>query len=93
MPLLAQLVRRTSGAFSMLVTVRNATKIHIDKISHEEDDSSNSSAKGLTFVHSTFSKTTVSRSKEATLLAFVTRDIDSALELNGSGRETAYDFS
>jgi hypothetical protein len=93
MPFLAQLVRRSSGAQMLLMTVRSATKDHIEKIAKAEDEKDPHVAaapKGQSsfhFVHSSLSPNVIRRSTEAKTLAFVTKAIDSALELNGSSPE------
>lgn len=66
----------------LLLTVRSATKDHIGEIT--EARASNA---GFSFVHSGLSQGAIPRSKEAKLLAFVTKAIDSALELNGSAQQ------
>jgi hypothetical protein len=81
MPFLAQLIRRSSGALMLLMTVRSATKDYIEKISGREEGNRNGN---LQFVHSRFSKMEAERSTEAKLLASVTREVDAALEKNGS---------
>jgi hypothetical protein len=93
MPFLAQLVRRSSGAQMLLMTVRSATKDHIEKIAKAEDEKDPHVAaapKGQSsfhFVHSSLSPNVITRSTEAKTLAFVANAIDSALELNGSTPE------
>ena len=87
MPFLAQLVRRTSGALMLLLTVRSATKDHIGDIVEEI-----TSNKGFSFVHSGLSPP-VPRRKEAELLAFVARAIDDALERNGRVEATELKMS
>jgi hypothetical protein len=93
MPFLAQLVRRTSGALMLLMLVRSATKDHIEAITNGEDQDDTSvtaPSKGATkfrFIHSTLSRNVVTRGTEARLLAFVTKAIDSALELNGMSQD------
>jgi hypothetical protein len=87
MPFLAQLVRRTSGALYMIMTVRNATKDHIEKITNLEDEEPRSTPSGFTFVHSGLSEPVIPRRKEAKLLAFVTKTLDYALEWNGISQE------
>ncbi|KAF8854311.1 hypothetical protein BDZ45DRAFT_45449 [Acephala macrosclerotiorum] len=95
MPFLAQLVRRSSGAQMLLMTVRTATRDQIEKIARAEYASGTASSrssgndigggsKGFQFVHSSFSEVKVTRSTEAKLLACVTRAVDEALEANGS---------
>jgi len=76
-------VRRTSGALMLLLTVRSATKDHIGEIT----SGTPASHSGFSFVHSGLSKDSIPRSKEAKLLSFVTKAIDSALELNGSAQQ------
>ena len=86
MPFLTQLMRLSSGAQMLLMTVRSATKDHIEKVTKAEDASNPHVAaapKGQTsfhFVHSSLSPNVITRNTEA-------KAIDSALELNGSGPE------
>ncbi|KAH8803134.1 hypothetical protein F5884DRAFT_861470 [Xylogone sp. PMI_703] len=91
-PFFSQLVRRSSGAQMLLMTVRSATKVHIEKTIKEEEQASdhfsasNRKSNGATFnfVHSNLSQKAIPRSTEANTLAFVTKAIDYALERNGS---------
>jgi len=89
MPFLAQLVRRTSGALYMLLTVRSATKDHIGVITETSEVTSamREHHSGFSFVHSGLIQDAVPRSKEAKLLACVMKVIDTALELNGRNRQ------
>ncbi|RFU30621.1 hypothetical protein B7463_g5723, partial [Scytalidium lignicola] len=90
-PFFSQLVRRSSGAQMLLMTVRSATKVHIENtIKAEEQASDNVSSRRksntttFNFVHSNLSQEAIPRSTEANTLAFVTKAIDYALERNGS---------
>jgi len=91
MPFLAQLVRRTSGALMLLLTVRTATKDHIAEVAEGSGAQSSimSTHTGFSFVHSGLSPNSIPRSREAKLLACVTKAIDSALEFNGSTQQMA----
>jgi hypothetical protein len=77
----------------LLMTVRSAAKDHIEKAATAEDASDPHSASAPTgqssfhFVYSNLSPNVITRSTEAKTLAFVTKAIDSALELNGSSPE------
>lgn len=96
MPFLAQLVRRSSGAQMLLMTVRTATRDQVEKIAQAEQDGSGDSKRSgfktvpsdnFRFVHhSTSSQGAVNRSTEARTLAVVTKAIDVALESNGSSQ-------
>jgi hypothetical protein len=83
MPFLAQLVRRTTGALMLLMTVRSATKDYIEKIANVEDDEVSAPSSGFTFINSGISEPEVPQRREAELLAFVSRVVDCALESNG----------
>lgn len=83
MPFLAQLVRRTSGALMLLLTVRGATKDHLGESPFPTNSATQPEQSRFTFVHSCLSPATVRKGEEAKLLASVTKAIDSALELNG----------
>jgi hypothetical protein len=93
MPFLAQLVRRTSGALLLLLVVRGTTKDHIGEVTDRDKPSALSTTQpthsGFTFVHSGLTHASVQRDKEAKLLAYVTKAIDSALELNGTSHQRA----
>lgn len=90
MPFMAQLVRRTSGALMVLLTVRSATKDHFEELTKATTTTSaptRASHSGFSFVHSGLSHNPVPRSREAKLLSFVTKAVDCALEFNGSSQQ------
>jgi len=78
----------------LLMTMRSATKDHIEKIAKAEEDAEPTppartpGSSSFRFVHSNLSQNVVPRSKEAKMLAFVTKAIDSALEYNGTEQDS-----